>query len=235
MSGLHYIQNEIIIVLGKAKQLKFSEIGVMDTLGIEKDSFNYHLQTLVKLGLVEKLAAGYCLSVEGKKLVSRLDFENKKTEKLPKLSVMVQLFNRDDPEQILVSKRLKHPFLHQLGLMTGKVRAGELFDDAMIREVQEESGLTPTEHKLIGVYRWIDYDKHTGDMTHDGVFLVYSVTDYTGELVLKTDECENSWMNIDDLGNGQDLLPSASFVRGGARSGEIDIKLKETKLVLDTF
>lgn len=61
------IQNHILSKLKNAKSLRYSD---MQLEKIPNDLYNYHLQFLVKKGLVNKLNDGYCLSELGIKHVA---------------------------------------------------------------------------------------------------------------------------------------------------------------------
>ena len=64
---LHNIQIAILMELTFAESFRFSDFTTPENMGIEKDKFNYHLQTLVKIRLIEKDDnARYFLSEQGK-------------------------------------------------------------------------------------------------------------------------------------------------------------------------
>ena len=57
----------------------------------------------------------------------------------------------------------------------GHVERGESLDDALIREVQEEVGVTPTEFRLIATVR-----ERRPDLYGDALHHVYAVTNWQG-------------------------------------------------------
>ena len=61
------IQNKIVSRLKNADVLKYSEL---QPKNIPNDLFNYHLQFLVKNGLLEKKNSGYSLSKKGIKYIA---------------------------------------------------------------------------------------------------------------------------------------------------------------------
>ena len=233
---IHYIQNSILMELARSPGKKFGEFKITGQLNIESDSFNYHLRTLVKQKYVTKTGEGkYLLSLKGKEYVSKMDFINNQVERTPKLSVMVRIYNNEDPGLVLIAKRRKHPFLGQLGLITGKIKFGEETGDAVVREVEEETALAVKEWNMVGMHRWIDYDKSEEQIVHDAMFIVCDVTRYSGKLSEVTDECENSWMELSELKGREDLLPSLEKMVNEEVFNRIEIEFSERRIVTEGF
>ena len=69
--------------------------------------------------------------------------------KSPKLTVDGVILKNN---LILLIKRKKSPFKNKWALPGGFVEYGEKTEDAVIREVYEETGLKTTVNKLLGVY-----------------------------------------------------------------------------------
>ncbi len=64
-----------------------------------------------------------------------------------------------DPEKgILLIKRKNEPFKDHWALPGGFIKYGEMVEKALEREIREETGLTPTEYELLGVYSEPDRD-----------------------------------------------------------------------------
>ncbi len=57
---------------------------------------------------------------------------------------------RDD--KVLLIKRKYEPFKDRWALPGGKVECGERVEDAVLRELKEETGLSGEVYKLVGVY-----------------------------------------------------------------------------------
>ncbi|MGQ5709557.1 8-oxo-dGTP diphosphatase [Lactobacillus sp. PSON] len=76
----------------------------------------------------------------------------------------------------------------------GHVENHEAFHDSVIREVKEETGLTITDPRLIGVKQFFDKD--------DNRYIVffYIATNFTGK-VKASDEGELYWMTKEELQN----------------------------------
>ncbi|MDQ6984805.1 MAG: NUDIX domain-containing protein [Candidatus Dojkabacteria bacterium] len=137
-------------------------------------------------------------------------------------------------KQILVSQRLKHPYLNALGLVTGKVKVGEKFEDEMIRECIEETGLVPTKFEMVGVARWIDYDSKK-TLLHDATFIIFDVYETDGVLIEQSDESKNFWVDYSELKNMDNLLPTLKEMAKGKELQSRTMVFEERVAVLDNF
>jgi 8-oxo-dGTP diphosphatase len=68
----------------------------------------------------------------------------------PLLTTDCAIFNCED--EVLLIRRKHPPFAGSYALPGGFVEVGETVEAACIREVREETGLTISEPKLVGVY-----------------------------------------------------------------------------------
>lgn len=234
---LHYIQDEILLDLATINNIPFSKFKIRNK--IEDDKLNYHLKTLIDLKLVNKSSENlYSLSTAGKKYISVYDFDNKRKEKMPKVSVMAIFYKgKGKFIEILISERLKSPFLNANGLVTGKVKIGESIEQAMIRECLEETGLTPVEYRMLGVERWIDYDSITKNLMNDAVFFVFEITVWNGDLIEKTIESFNKWCKISDLKNIPKKLPTLELISKDLYKNDSGkkVKFKERIVEIENF
>lgn len=96
-----------------------------------------------------------------------------------------------DKDKILTLDR-NDPVWPGLTFPGGHVEAHESFNDSVIREVKEETGLTIKSPKLIGVKQF--YDKH------EQRYLVffYKADEFSGQLT-ESDEGQLQWMTKDEL------------------------------------
>ena len=109
----HYIQEQILRQLTKIESsARYSELQIE---GIENDLFNYHLQKLVRLGLISKTGPEYRLSNKGKQLVEDIlpiGVLRQKADmfKLYSHGIVIRKGSKD--LQILNRKRTSHPPKH---------------------------------------------------------------------------------------------------------------------------
>ncbi|MBI2798019.1 NUDIX domain-containing protein [Candidatus Saccharibacteria bacterium] len=167
---------------------------------MSSDHFNFHIQKLVELGLVEKVARGtYALTPRGKEHANKLDTDNNTIERQPKVAVILcaERKNSKGQKEYLFQERLKHPYFGFWGLPTGKIRWGETIVQCAARELMEETGLT-ADHKISGVYHELVYQQETGDQLEDKIFFVVRCTKTAGKLLTKFEGGRNKWMTRAD-------------------------------------
>lgn len=162
------------------------------------DHFNFHLQKLVELKLVEKVSRGtYSLTPRGKEYANKLDTDNHTIERQPKTAVILAVERtKNGKKEYLFQERLKQPYYGFWGFATGKVRWGETITQTAERELMEETGLT-ADHKVAGVYHELVYQQETGEQLEDKIFFVVHCTNTKGKLVEEFEGGRNSWMTRD--------------------------------------
>lgn len=163
--------------------------------GMSSDHFNFHLQKLIELKLVEKISRGtYALTSRGKEYANKLDTDSNTVERQPKTAVILAVERKNNGKtEYLFQERLKHPYYGFWGFATGKIRWGETITQTAARELFEETGLT-AEHKLAGVYHELVYNQETGEQLEDKIFFVVHCTNVKGEMIKEFEGGRNNWM-----------------------------------------
>jgi len=163
--------------------------------GMTSDHFNFHLQKLIELKLIEKVSRGtYALTQKGKEYANKLDTDSNTVERQPKTAVILVIERKKDGEsEYLFQERLKHPYFGFWGCPTGKIRWGETITQTAARELHEETGLM-ANHELAGIYHELVYNSETGEQLEDKIFFVVHCTSAKGDLVEEFEGGRNKWM-----------------------------------------
>ncbi len=187
------LQNQILSDLKNAKALRYSELKPRK---VPNDLFNYHLQFLVKKGLVDKTNTGYALSESGIKHVADPYPTNDAITSLFKINVItiVSRINKGKIE-ILSQVRKSNPSYGKVGVMGGVVLKGELMEEAAARKLNQETGLI-AKLKLVGYERRIMYRK--GEIFSDVMFPITYADSFSGELISDTKFGHNMWLPINE-------------------------------------
>lgn len=187
------IQNHILSRLKNAKTLRYSE---MQPAKVPNDLFNYHLQFLVKKGLVDKKGEGYALSTSGIKHIADPYPHNNSLTSLFKINV-ITIVSRvvDGKIEILNQIRKSNPSYGKIGIMGGVVLKGELIEPAAKRKLKQETGLDADFH-LVGCERRIMYKG--GEIFSDVMFPITYSDSVSGELIEDTEFGHNMWVSIEE-------------------------------------
>lgn len=114
-------------------------------------------------------------------------------------------------ESILLIERGKEPLKGYWSIPGGAVETGEKLEDALIREVKEETGLTVTVEKLVEIFERIIPDK-LSDRTKHHYVLIDSICRVTGGDLCCGDDASNArWVERQELKNYQ-LTPGTLSV-----------------------
>lgn len=133
----HHIQKYILDVLMYQKISRFRDLRPPKT---DTNLFTYHLKSLVKGGMVDKVANGYALSTVGLSYVDRVSTEKKVLRTQPKIITMLVIQNGEG--DILLQRRTKQPYIDTWTLPYGKLHVED--KTAMVaaqREAFEKLGL----------------------------------------------------------------------------------------------
>ena len=93
-----------------------------------------------------------------------------------------------DGKFLMVGNNIRPEYLYSVG---GRIKFGETAEEAVIREVYEETGLTVHSLKCNGEVLFINND-------YQEMMYVYEITDFSGELK-DCNEGELKWITIKDM------------------------------------
>jgi 8-oxo-dGTP pyrophosphatase MutT (NUDIX family) len=195
---VHGAQTSILRELLFVKDAGYAQL--QKPTGLTSDHFNFHIARLVNLGLVEKVARGkYRLSHRGKEFANKLDTDERKIERQPKVAVILAAEREvKDSKQYLFQERLKNPYYGYWGFPSGKVRWGETLLETAARELKEETGLV-ADLELMGQYHEHTYMKETGELLEDKLFHVVRAFNVQGEVIEQFEGGRNVWMTTGEF------------------------------------
>lgn len=114
-------------------------------------------------------------------------------EELRTLNTTLTVFFKDN--KILLGEKKRGFAKGTLNGIGGKQDEGETIDEAMIRECQEEIGVTPIDYVLIGK---IHFDVWYKGERVNMYMHVYTCTKFDGEII-ETEEMLPKWYDIDNI------------------------------------
>lgn len=137
VSVSHHIQKHILDVLMYKAVARFKDLRPPRT---DTNLFTYHLNAVVKAGLVEKVEGGYSLSTKGLSYVDRVSTEKKQIRTQPKIVTMLVVQNSEG--DVLLQKRTKQPYIDTWTLPYGKLHIEDTSTLAAAkREMREKLGI----------------------------------------------------------------------------------------------
>jgi 8-oxo-dGTP diphosphatase len=110
----------------------------------------------------------------------------------PVLGIAAVIWN--DRREVLLIRRTKEPRKGQWSLPGGKVEFGESLEDAVRREVREETGLEITLLGLAGIAETF-LDASAGAANAHFVLIDYSARVVSGEAVAASDAADATWFS----------------------------------------
>lgn len=187
---IHEFQISILRELLFKPEARFRDLKKVD---VTNDHFTFHVNHLIKEGLIVKQNGRYSLTDQGKEFANRMDTDALKLERQAKLSIAIHAVRKNEGvTEYLVHRRLKEPFYGWYGSHSGKIRWGENPLDCAQREFLEETGLTG-KFTLKGIVHYHHFHKD-GRLLEDKYFWVFRVENTKGDFKEKVSEGENIWM-----------------------------------------
>jgi len=119
---------------------------------------------------------------------------------LVELTNMCMIYDKKTDE-VLVQVRDKNDW-DGISFPGGHVEVGESFNQSVVREVEEETGLLVENIIPCGYKDWYDFKKQKRY-----VVLMYKASTYSGTLIPRSHEGENKWMSIDSIKNSELVAP----------------------------
>lgn len=188
---IHDFQLSILRELLFKPTARFRDLKKFD---VTNDHFTFHVNHLLKEGLIVKSNGKYSLTDTGKEFANRIDTDSLKLERQAKLAVALHAVRtKNGKREILIHQRLKEPFYGWYGSHSGKIRWGENPIDCAIREFEEETGLRG-DFDLKGIVHYHHYHKD-GRFLEDKYFWVFVINNTTGDLKVEVPEGKNIWMD----------------------------------------
>ena len=103
-----------------------------------------------------------------------------------------------DGDKILLEQRKNEPSKGKWSVPGGLVELGESMEDAVIREVKEETGLNVYEPQLVDVVNYVSYGER-GAVIYHYVIVDYLVTVMGGKPKAASDAAALKWVPFNEL------------------------------------
>lgn len=100
--------------------------------------------------------------------------------------------------EVLLAERGKPPSLGKWGIPGGAVEVGETREEAVVREVLEETHVVVRPVELLDIFDSISRDDE-GKVRHHYILFEYLCEYVSGEVIPGTDAPDARWVPIDDL------------------------------------
>lgn len=185
-------KKEIITRLMKAESLRYSELMPAE---IDNVLFNYHLQHLVKLGILDKDDSNYSLSQKGKELTSNIAHNGLY---FPKFVIRYAMYLVDRKEnKVLFQQRKRSPWFGDTTAISSKVVRGSLTNERADYRMKEKTNLK-TNMQCIGTYRKLVVNSQK-DLLDDSVYFVCYADSFSGETRSLSDNQDPLlWLSFDE-------------------------------------
>lgn len=142
----HHIQKHILKVLLRQRYARYRD---MRPPRVDTNLYSYHLNQLLKTGMVHKTENGYTLGTKGLVYVDRINAEKVFRREQPK--IITQLVIQNSNGDVLLQQRDKQPYIHMWTLPNGKLHMDDnSLLDAARREAKDKLGIDQTDMRHAG-------------------------------------------------------------------------------------
>ncbi len=192
-------KHKIFELFLRSKRLRFSNIE--KALAIKTNVLAYHLNSMMKEGMLLKDGDDYLLTTHGEKL---LPFFAHITQQLTGGCLPVVLAAIVKNNKILLLKRKNRPYKGYWGMPGGKLHLEESIEECTVREVKEETGLDCTFSHVAAIVH--ERVKESDTYTH-AFLLFFVVVKLKTDKIKESDEGKIEWFPLKSLQPGR-IIPS---------------------------
>jgi hypothetical protein len=227
------IKRHIITTLLKKARRKYSEL---QPVMVDNVLFNYHLQHLVKAGVLIKEGAEYYLSPEGIKLTSSIAYDG---VYFPKFVCRYKMYVIDEAGgKVLLQKRYHAPWRGDVTAISSKVLMGTPTKERANVRIKESTGLD-VDMQVVGTVRQMVHNAQ-GDLLDDCVYFVCYSTKFSGELKeVGGNQDSLMWLSFDEAkaaeANNKGSGPAAIQILDRFEKGDFSSFFFEEAIVSEMF
>jgi hypothetical protein len=180
-------------ILHKISELPTANYNSLRNEDLDPKQSAYHLQKLIKEGLIVKMGNVYLLTLEGKKALNIYQHEEDGEFQIG-ISNLLYVVSSDG--KVLIVTREKAPFIGYKGNPTTRVKVDQLSEDAA-KEDLLSYGISETP-ELAGIMDYM-YEDEDGTNSKTVMFVYYLEADLPEGTALREGTAE--WISKDDLLN----------------------------------
>ncbi|OGY23509.1 MAG: hypothetical protein A2172_04855 [Candidatus Woykebacteria bacterium RBG_13_40_15] len=132
--------------------------------------------------------------------------------------------------KLLLIKRNKEPFVEHWGMAGGKIEFGEDYDKAIVRELEEETGLEVSFESLRGIVE----EFISADKVRKAHFLLFVCeTKLKGGKIKEGDEGKLHWFTLEEIKKNKKIIIPSDFVmiKEFFRRGSRLVKIHKSRLI----
>jgi ADP-ribose pyrophosphatase YjhB (NUDIX family) len=196
------LKHQIYDLFTKSSRLRFSEIRT--SLGVRSNILSYHLNRLVKDGLLEKDEDDYILSVKGEQKIPFFTQFSAQTHGAIPVVIVAIVKNKE----ILLLRRNKRPYQGYWGMPGGALIIHETIEENALSRAKKETNLDCEFQKISAVVHERVMEK--GVVKHAFVLFLVVVKPKKGE-IKESDEGKLEWFSLKSLRPDR-VIPSDFFL-----------------------